>query len=77
MVSEASIPRRLERPRLRRRAEHRLAAGVAGGIADSLNAPVAFVRVVLGFAIAWVPWTAWAYAAAALVLPAGGRSRPS
>jgi phage shock protein PspC (stress-responsive transcriptional regulator) len=76
MVSEASIPRRLERPRLRRRAERRLVAGVAGGIADSLNAPVAFVRVVVGLAIAWVPWMAWVYAAAALAVPAGGRNRP-
>jgi phage shock protein PspC (stress-responsive transcriptional regulator) len=33
------------RVRLRRRTEHRLVSGVAGGIADRLNAPVGFVRV--------------------------------
>jgi phage shock protein PspC (stress-responsive transcriptional regulator) len=76
MVSQAAVPRPLERPRLRRRTEHRLVAGVAGGIADSLNAPVAFVRVMLALAWAWAPWLLWAYAAAALLLPAAERNRP-
>ena len=64
------------RGRLRRRTEHRLAAGVAGGIADRLNASAAFVRVILFFAIAWVPWGLEAYAAAALVIPPRGSDRP-
>jgi len=76
MVSQAAVARPLERPRPRRRAEHRLVAGVAGGVADSLNAPVAFVRVLLGFALVWAPWLTWGYAAAALIWPAAGRSRP-
>jgi phage shock protein PspC (stress-responsive transcriptional regulator) len=76
MVSQAAVPRPLERPRLRRRTEHRLVAGVAGGIADSLNAPVAFVRVMLALAWAWAGWLLLAYAAAALLLPAVERNRP-
>jgi phage shock protein PspC (stress-responsive transcriptional regulator) len=64
------------RVRLRRRNEHRLVAGVAGGIADRLNAPVGFVRVVLGFAIVLVPWAELAYGAATLAIPARGSDRP-
>jgi phage shock protein PspC (stress-responsive transcriptional regulator) len=64
------------RGRLRRRTEHRLAAGVAGGIADRLNASVGFVRVLLFLAIAWVPWSLEAYAAAALLIPPRGSDRP-
>jgi phage shock protein PspC (stress-responsive transcriptional regulator) len=64
------------RARLRRRTEHRLVAGVAGGIADRLNAPVGFVRVVLGFAIVLVPWAELAYGAATLAIPARGSDRP-
>ena len=66
----------VKRGRLRRRTEHRLAAGVAGGIADRLNASAAFVRVILVVAIAWVPWGLEAYAAAALVIPPRGSDRP-
>jgi phage shock protein PspC (stress-responsive transcriptional regulator) len=66
----------VKRGRLRRRTEHRLAAGVAGGIADRLNASVGFVRVILFLAIAWVPWSLEAYAAAALVIPPRGSDRP-
>ena len=76
MVSEAAIPAGLSRGPLRRRAEHRLVAGVAGGIADWLNAPVAFIRFLLGIALAWVPWMILAYGAAALLVPAAGRGRP-
>src|SRR5688572_18210911 len=61
---------------LRRRTEHRLAAGVAGGVADRLNASAAFVRVILFFAIAWAPWGLEAYAAAALLIPPRGSDRP-
>jgi phage shock protein PspC (stress-responsive transcriptional regulator) len=64
------------RGRLRRRTEQRLVAGVAGGIADRLNASAAFVRVILLFAIAWVPWSLEAYAAAALLIPPRGANRP-
>jgi phage shock protein PspC (stress-responsive transcriptional regulator) len=76
MVSEAALPALLDRGRLRRRTEHRLVAGVAGGIADRLNAPVAFIRFFIGLAFLWAPWTAALYAAAALLLPATGRDRP-
>jgi phage shock protein PspC (stress-responsive transcriptional regulator) len=76
MVSQATISRRLERPRLRRRTEHRLVGGVAGGIADSLNAPVAFVRAVVAFAALVAPWKVWGYAGAALLIPAAERNRP-
>jgi phage shock protein PspC (stress-responsive transcriptional regulator) len=61
---------------LRRRTERRLVAGVAGGIADRLNASVAFVRIAAGLAIALVPWAVWCYAAAALLIPARGQARP-
>jgi phage shock protein PspC (stress-responsive transcriptional regulator) len=77
MVSEASIPAPLSRGRLRRRTEHRLVAGVAGGVADWLNAPVAFIRFMVGLAGWWIsPWSILAYAAAALLVPAAGRDRP-
>jgi phage shock protein PspC (stress-responsive transcriptional regulator) len=76
MVSQAAIPQRLDRPRLRRRTENRLLAGVAGGIADRLNAPVAFIRFFMALAALWAPWTIAAYAGAALLIPASGRSRP-
>jgi phage shock protein PspC (stress-responsive transcriptional regulator) len=62
--------------RLRRRTEHRLLAGVAGGVADRLNASVAFIRIFLGLAMLWGPWVLWAYAAAALVIPPRGADRP-
>jgi phage shock protein PspC (stress-responsive transcriptional regulator) len=76
MVSEAAVPLRLERGRLRRRTEHRLVAGVAGGIADRLNAPVAFIRFFVFIASLWAPWTLVLYAAAALLMPAADRDRP-
>lgn len=66
----------LPRARLRRRNEHRLIAGLAGGLADWLNAPVAFVRILLLVATAVAPWLPALYAAVALVLPARGRNRP-
>ena len=62
--------------RLRRRTEHRLVAGVAGGIADRLNAPIGFVRFVLGLAVLLIPWAELAYGAAALAIPARGSDRP-
>jgi phage shock protein PspC (stress-responsive transcriptional regulator) len=67
----------LTRGRLRRRTEHRLVAGVAGGVADWLNAPVAFIRFMVGLAV-WLlpPWSIFAYAVAALLVPASGRNRP-
>lgn len=64
------------RPPLRRRMEHRLVAGVAGGLADWLNAPVAFIRVLLLVAMTASPWTGAAYALLALLLPARGQQRP-
>jgi phage shock protein PspC (stress-responsive transcriptional regulator) len=64
------------RPALRRRTERRLVAGVAGGLADWLNASPFFVRVVVGLAIEWQP-AMWAYAAASLILPPRGRDRPT
>jgi phage shock protein PspC (stress-responsive transcriptional regulator) len=76
MVSEAAIAAPVARPRLRRRAQHRLVAGVAGGLADRLNAPVAFVRFMFGLAGWLMPWAIFAYAAAALLVPAAGRNRP-
>jgi phage shock protein PspC (stress-responsive transcriptional regulator) len=77
MVSQAAIPQRINRARLRRRTENRLVAGVAGGIADRLNAPVTFVRLFIALAAAiWAPWTYVIYAGAALLLPAGDRDRP-
>ena len=76
MVIGAAVPHRVHRARLRRRTEHRLVAGVAGGIADSLNAPVAFIRFFIFLAFTWAPWTLAAYAGAALLMPASARSRP-
>jgi phage shock protein PspC (stress-responsive transcriptional regulator) len=69
--------RSLERPALRRRTEHRLVAGVAGGLADWLNAPVGFVRVVLVLLGAYSSIPGTVYAIAALVVPARGHNRPS
>ena len=62
------------RPALRRRTEDRLVSGVAGGLADWLNASPFFVRVVLALLFTFDP-SAWAYAGATLLLPARG-SRP-
>jgi phage shock protein PspC (stress-responsive transcriptional regulator) len=76
-VSVAVGARQPSRPALRRRTDHRLVAGVAGGIADWLNAPVGFVRIVLLVASVFADW--WliaAYGLAALVLPARGRRGP-
>lgn len=70
-----SAPGPGQRPALRRRTEHRLVAGVAGGLADWLNAPVIFVRIVLLFATLYEP-VLWAYAAAALLMPPRGRNLP-
>jgi phage shock protein PspC (stress-responsive transcriptional regulator) len=62
---------------LRRRTEHRLVAGVAGGIADRLNASVGFVRAFLLIASLWAfPWILAVYAACALVIPPRGSTRP-
>jgi phage shock protein PspC (stress-responsive transcriptional regulator) len=66
----------LRRPPLRRRVDRRLVAGVVGGVADSLNAPAGFLRVLLVFVSGLTPWCVAAYAAAALVIPARGRNRP-
>jgi phage shock protein PspC (stress-responsive transcriptional regulator) len=67
----------LVRPALRRRTEHRLLAGVAGGLADWLNAPVAFVRVVLLLFAGYSTIPAAIYTAAALLVPARGHNRPN
>jgi phage shock protein PspC (stress-responsive transcriptional regulator) len=65
------------RPALRRRTEQRLVAGVAGGVADWLNAPVGFVRVGLWLGLWFSSWGVLvAYALAALLLPARGRAWP-
>ena len=74
--------RRCERPiaccpALRRRTEQRLLAGVAGGVADWLNAPVGFVRVVLVLLGAFSTIPVAVYAGAALLIPARGHNRPS
>jgi phage shock protein PspC (stress-responsive transcriptional regulator) len=76
VVSQAAIPARVGRTRLRRRTEHRLLAGVAGGIADWLNAPVAFIRFFFVLAVIGSPWVMAAYACTALLLPARDRNRP-
>jgi phage shock protein PspC (stress-responsive transcriptional regulator) len=73
MVSNPS----LVRPALRRRTEQRLVAGVAGGLADWLNAPVGFVRVVLLLLAGYSSIPAAVYAGAALLIPARGHDRPS
>jgi phage shock protein PspC (stress-responsive transcriptional regulator) len=65
------------RPALRRRTEHRVLAGVAGGLADWLNAPVVFIRVVLVLAAASSSIPLAVYAGAALLIPARGHNRPS
>jgi phage shock protein PspC (stress-responsive transcriptional regulator) len=65
----------LERPALRRRTEDRLVAGVAGGLADWLNAPVGFIRLLMLVGATWEP-VILGYAGAALLLPSRGRSRP-
>jgi phage shock protein PspC (stress-responsive transcriptional regulator) len=72
VVSAAPV---VERPALRRRTEDRLVAGVGGGVADWLNAPVGFVRLLLLAGGTWEPLVL-AYAAAALVIPARGHNRP-
>jgi phage shock protein PspC (stress-responsive transcriptional regulator) len=65
------------RAQLRRRTEHRLVAGVAGGIADRLNASVAFVRIFIGLAyVVSAPWVLLGYLAAALLIPPRGSGRP-
>ena len=66
-----------QRPALRRRTEDRLVAGVAGGIADWLNAPVGFIRLVLLLVGSRSPAVIAAYAVAALLLPPRGHNRPS
>jgi phage shock protein PspC (stress-responsive transcriptional regulator) len=73
-VSNPSSP---VRPALRRRTEQRLLAGVAGGLADWLNAPVVFVRLVLFLLAGYSSIPAAVYAGAALVVPARGHNRPS
>ena len=65
------------RPALRRRTEHRVLAGVAGGLADWLNAPVVFVRVVLVLVASSSSIPLAVYAGAALLIPARGHNRPS
>ena len=63
--------------RLRRRTEQRLIAGVAGGIADRLNASAGFIRVLLAFACFWaLDWVLAAYAIGALLIPPRGSGRP-
>jgi phage shock protein PspC (stress-responsive transcriptional regulator) len=52
-------------------------AGVAGGLADWLNAPVAFVRFVIVLLSLYSSVPATVYAVVALVLPARGHNRPS
>jgi phage shock protein PspC (stress-responsive transcriptional regulator) len=65
------------RTRLRRRTENRLVAGVAGGIADRLNASVGFVRVFIAIASIWaLPWVLAVYATATLLIPPRGSDRP-
>lgn len=64
------------RPSLRRRVDRRLVSGVVGGIADWLNAPAGFLRVVLFYASFALPWLVIAYAIATLLLSPRGRDRP-
>jgi phage shock protein PspC (stress-responsive transcriptional regulator) len=66
------------RTRLRRRTENRLVAGVAGGIADRLNASVGFVRVVIVIASIWaLPWVVAAYVAGLSSSPHAGPTGPT
>lgn len=76
MVSQAAMPAVWVRQPFRRRADRRPVAGVAGGIADRLNASVSFVRFLLVLASVVAPWVIWVYAAAALLIPAEGHKRP-
>ena len=61
-------------PRLRRRTTNRVVAGVAGGIADRFGMSVVVARVIVIVLMA-TPWGIWAYAAAALLVPAEGSDR--
>ena len=72
-----STPSAHVRPALRRRTDQRLLAGVAGGLADWLNAPVVFVRLVLFLLAGYSSIPAAIYAGAALLVPARGHNRPS
>jgi phage shock protein PspC (stress-responsive transcriptional regulator) len=67
----------VSRPSLRRRVDHRLVAGVVGGIADWLNAPVWLLRVVVGYGCVFSLWVLAVYAVMAMAIPARGRTRPS
>jgi phage shock protein PspC (stress-responsive transcriptional regulator) len=72
----AAASPRTRRPAPRRRTENRVIAGVAGGCADWLNAPVSTIRGVLLLAAFSSPWVVAVYAAAAFVIPARGRVLP-
>ena len=61
-------------PRLRRRTTNRVVAGVAGGIADRFGMSVVVARVIV-VVLMVSPWATWAYAAAALLVPAEGSDR--
>ena len=65
-----------QRPSLRRRVDNRLVGGVVGGLADWLNAPVGFLRVIVYLAMTPWPVLLAVYAGACLVLPARGHNRP-
>ena len=66
----------VSRPSLRRRVDHRVAAGVMGGVADAVNAPAGLLRVLILFASTFSQWVSIGYLVLALVIPARGRNRP-
>jgi phage shock protein PspC (stress-responsive transcriptional regulator) len=72
----ATLQSLVERPAPRRRVDCRLVSGVAGGLADSLNAPAWLVRIVFLSIGSLIPWSLFAYVGATLLVPARGQRRP-
>jgi phage shock protein PspC (stress-responsive transcriptional regulator) len=61
---------------LRRSADDRMLAGVAGGIARHLNADVTLVRVIIAALVLFTGVGAALYIAAWLLIPADGEDQP-
>jgi phage shock protein PspC (stress-responsive transcriptional regulator) len=62
--------------RLRRSADDKMLAGVAGGIARSLNADVTLVRVIIAALVLFTGAGAALYIAAWLLIPEDGDDQP-